>query len=77
MSPFMDVHSVVGGVSAADTAAAHEDERETRGSYGVSYLRHWADESLRRLGPRRGRNSRLRKLLISRVVDDQRRGYGS
>ncbi len=45
MSLFMDVHNLDGGVSAADVAEAHRKDIETQGSYGVSYLRYWVDES--------------------------------
>lgn len=45
MSLFMDVHSIEGGVSAADVARAHQADLDTQGSYGVSYLRYWVDES--------------------------------
>lgn len=44
MSLFMDVHSIEGGVSAADVAGAHARDLETQGKYGVSYLRYWVDE---------------------------------
>jgi hypothetical protein len=44
MSLFMDVHSIEGGVSAADVAEAHMKDLETQGKYGVSYLRYWVDE---------------------------------
>ena len=44
MSLFMDVHTIEGGVSAADVADAHMKDLETQGKYGVSYLRYWVDE---------------------------------
>ncbi len=44
MSLFMDVHTIEGGVSAADVAEAHIKDLQTQGSYGVSYLRYWVDE---------------------------------
>lgn len=44
MPLFMDVHTMEGGVSAADVAAAHEQDLATQGKYGVSYLRYWVDE---------------------------------
>lgn len=44
MSLFMDIHTLEGGVSAADVAAAHLKDLETQGAYGVSYLRYWVDE---------------------------------
>lgn len=46
MSLFMDVHSIEGGVSAADVAKAHQADLETQAGYGVSYLRYWVDESV-------------------------------
>jgi hypothetical protein len=45
VSLFMDVHNMEGGVSADDVAAAHQADLETQGTYGVSYLRYWVDES--------------------------------
>lgn len=45
MSLFMDVHTIEGGVSAADVAGAHQADLETQAKYGVSYLRYWVDES--------------------------------
>jgi hypothetical protein len=45
MSLFMDVHTIEGGVSAADVAEAHQKDLETQGRYGVNYLRYWVDES--------------------------------
>ena len=45
MSLFMDVHTLEGGVSAADVAEAHKQDLETQGKFGVSYLRYWVDES--------------------------------
>ena len=41
---FMDVHSIEGGVSAADVAGAHEADLATQGAHGVNYLRYWLDE---------------------------------
>lgn len=45
MSMFMDVHTLEGGVPAADVAEAHKADLETQTAYGVSYLRYWVDES--------------------------------
>ena len=45
MSLFMDVHTIEGGVSAADVAGAHQKDLETQGKYGVNYLRYWVDET--------------------------------
>jgi hypothetical protein len=44
MSLFMDVHTIEGGVSAEDVAAAHKADLETQEKYQVSYLRYWVDE---------------------------------
>ena len=44
MPLFMDVHTIEGGVSAADVAGAHQKDLETQGKYGVKYLRYWVDE---------------------------------
>lgn len=44
MALFMDVHSIEGGVSAADVAGAHAADLATQGPYGVSYLKYWVDE---------------------------------
>lgn len=44
MPLFMDVHTIEGGVAAADVADAHRKDLETQGGYGVSYLRYWVDE---------------------------------
>jgi len=44
MALFMDTHTLEGGVSAADVAAAHQADLATQGSYGVDYLRYWVDE---------------------------------
>lgn len=44
MALFIDVHTIEGGVSAADVADAHARDLATQGKYGVSYLRYWVDE---------------------------------
>ncbi|MFV2064927.1 MAG: DUF4242 domain-containing protein [Chloroflexota bacterium] len=44
MALFMDVHSIEGGVTAAEAARAHQADLETQGKYGVSFLRYWVDE---------------------------------
>jgi hypothetical protein len=41
---FIDVHTIEGGVSAADVAAAHQADLATQGPHGVNYLRYWIDE---------------------------------
>jgi len=45
MALFMDAHTIDGGVSAADVAAAHEADLATQAAYGVTYLRYWVDEA--------------------------------
>ena len=44
MSLFMDVHTIDGGVSVKDVAAAHMADLDTQQKYGVSYLRYWVNE---------------------------------
>jgi len=45
MALFMDAHTIEGGVSAHDVAAAHQADLATQEAHGVSYLRYWVDES--------------------------------
>jgi hypothetical protein len=45
MALFMDVHSIEGGVAAADVAETHRRDLETQDRYGVNYLRYWVDEA--------------------------------
>jgi hypothetical protein len=45
MALFMDAHTLEGGVSVADVAAAHRADLETQEAHGVSYLRYWVDEA--------------------------------
>lgn len=40
----MDIHTIEGGVSAADVATAHQKDLETQAAYGVDYKRYWVDE---------------------------------
>lgn len=40
----MDVHTIEGGVSAADVVGAHQKDLETQGAFGVNYKRYWVDE---------------------------------
>lgn len=49
MALFMDVHTIAGGVDAADAAEAHRKDLETQDRYGVSYLRYWVDEAAGRI----------------------------
>jgi hypothetical protein len=44
MALYMDVHSIEGGVSAADVAGAHRRDLATQGDFDVDYLRYWVDE---------------------------------
>jgi Nickel responsive protein SCO4226-like len=44
MGLYMDVHTIEGGVTAADVAGAHERDLATQGSHGVDYRRYWVDE---------------------------------
>jgi hypothetical protein len=40
----LDVHTMDGGVSAADVAKAHAADVQTQDKYGVKYMRYWVDE---------------------------------
>lgn len=42
---FMDSHTIEGGVSVADVAAAHQADLATQGAHGVNYLKYWVDEA--------------------------------
>ena len=44
MPLYMDTHTMEGGVSAADVAAAHAKDVETQDKHGVDYKRYWVDE---------------------------------
>lgn len=44
MALFMDVHTIEGGVSAADVAGAHDADLKIQAAYGVHYLKYWVDE---------------------------------
>jgi hypothetical protein len=44
MPLFMDLHTIDGGVSESDVAAAHEADLAAQAAHGVSYLRYWVDE---------------------------------
>ena len=44
MALYMDVHTMAGGVDAADVAEAHRADLKTQDAYGVRYLRYWVDE---------------------------------
>ncbi len=45
MALFMDTHTVEGGVSATDVAAAHQADLAIQGASGVDYKRYWVDEA--------------------------------
>lgn len=45
MALFMDAHTIEGGVSATDVAAAHAADVATQEAHGVEYLRYWVDEA--------------------------------
>ena len=47
MALFMDAHTITGGVSLDDVAAAHEADLATQDAHGVNYLRYWVDGVLR------------------------------
>jgi hypothetical protein len=44
MPLFMDVHTLEGGVTAEDVAAAHQKDVETQEGRGVDYKSYWVDE---------------------------------
>ena len=45
MALFMDTHSIEGGVSVSDVAAAHQADLATQAAYGVRYTKYWVDEA--------------------------------
>jgi hypothetical protein len=44
MPLYLDVHTIDGGVAAADVAQAHMADLQTQAGYDVNYLRYWVDE---------------------------------
>lgn len=44
MPLYMDVHTIEGGVSAADVEQAHLADLTEQGKHDVRYLRYWVDE---------------------------------
>lgn len=44
MPLFLDVHTIEGGVSATDVAAAHMADLKAQEGHGVNYIRYWVDE---------------------------------
>ena len=45
MPLYMDVHTIDGGVNAADVEKAHLADLAEQGKHDVRYLRYWVDES--------------------------------
>jgi hypothetical protein len=45
MPLFMDVHTVDGGVSAADVAGLHAKDLAHQHEHDVRFLKYWVDES--------------------------------
>ncbi len=45
MALFMDAHTIEGGVSFSDVAAAHAADVAAQDAYGVNYVRYWVDEA--------------------------------
>ena len=45
MALFMDAHTIEGGVTMGDVAAALQADLATQGDHGVDYLRYWVDEA--------------------------------
>jgi hypothetical protein len=44
MPLYLDVHTLEGGVSAADVAEAHKKDLEEQAKHGVNYKNYWVDE---------------------------------
>lgn len=44
MPLFMDTHTIAGGVSLSDVAAAHQADLAKQADHEVEYLRYWVDE---------------------------------
>lgn len=44
MPMYMDVHTIDGGVSAADVTGAHAADVAIQSQHGVAYQRYWVDE---------------------------------
>jgi class 3 adenylate cyclase len=44
MPLYMDIHEVLGGVSAEDVAKAHEEDIKIEDKYGVHYHKYWVNE---------------------------------
>ena len=45
MALYMDVHTIEGGVSAADVAKAHAADLAIQDAHGVRYRQYWVDEA--------------------------------
>lgn len=75
MALFMDVHTLEGGVAAADVAEAHRKDLEVQGRYGVEYRSYWVDESAGRIfclvdGPDADAVSRVHQEAHGLVADE-------
>jgi hypothetical protein len=44
MPLFLDIHTIEGGVSASDVAAAHMADVKEQERHRVNYIRYWVDE---------------------------------
>lgn len=44
MPLYLDVHTIEGGVSATDVAAAHMQDLRVQAGHGVNYKSYWVDE---------------------------------
>lgn len=44
MPLYMDVHTIGGGVTVDDVAAAHAADLRTQSAHDVHYLRYWVNE---------------------------------
>ncbi|MGB5952567.1 MAG: DUF4242 domain-containing protein [Ornithinimicrobium sp.] len=49
MPLFMDVHTITGGVPAADAAEAHKADLAAQAAHNVNYVRYWFDEESGRI----------------------------
>jgi Protein of unknown function (DUF4242) len=45
MPLYMDIHTIGGGASADEVAAAHAADLQAQATYDVRYLRYWVDEA--------------------------------
>ena len=49
MPLYMDIHTIEGGVSAADVEKAHQADLAVQTEYGVDYQHYWVDEKAGRI----------------------------